>query len=394
MTHGDAPSSLGAPMASALPAAGVPARLLIDPHAIARNWQRCWQAVAPGEAAAVVKANGYGLGLGVVVPALWEAGARAFFVATAAEGVAMTDHLPRGTLIHVLNGPAGLAPEHLAAGLRPVLNQPADVAWWRAHGAPGGTWLHLDSGMARLGFQPEEDLDLQGSDLSGLGVMTHFANADDPASATTAQQVKQTLDRTAALERASGQPLRRISLANSAGCFHRDVPRTHGPARLTARPGCALYGVNPTPGLPSPVEPVIRLEADILQVREVKAGQAVGYGASFVADRPMRLATLAIGYADGYLRCLGNQAVVGFHLPDGSRVPAPVVGRVSMDLTIVDVTRIPESLAHPGASATILDDVYTVNDAAADAGTIGYEILTRLGSRFARRVQPNLYGAP
>jgi alanine racemase len=321
-----------------------------------------------------VKANAYGLGAVQVARALHAAGCRHFFVAHLSEGMALRSGLDAGPMIAVLDGFAPGADEK--AGLVPVLNSLGDVL---AHGAAGRSagraqpaLLHLDTGMARLGLDAGEQVRLAAdhSLLAGLDllyVMSHLACADEPAHPLNAEQA-------ARFARAcAGLPRLPRSFANSSGLFlGADY------ASDLARPGCALYGINPTPGAPNPMLPVIRLEAPILQIRDIPAGASVGYGASFVAARPSRIATIAVGYADGYLRCLSGQGVAAYR-----DMILPMVGRVSMDLITLDVTDAP-GIAPGDVLQLIGGTAPSPDDLAARAGTIGYEILTSLGDRYRR----------
>jgi alanine racemase len=347
--------------------------LTVDLAAIAANWRDLAARHAPGEVAGVVKADAYGLGAGPVAAALRDAGCRSFFVAHLAEGVALRAALGQGPAIIVLNGfPPGADGD---AALWPALNTLADVEAWsraaRLSGRRPPVLLHLDTGMARLGLDAGEAERLI-QDPSSLGlldlrfVMTHLACADEPGHPLNAAQAA----RFARL--ADRLPPAPRSFANSSGLFL-------GPAFASAlaRPGCALYGINPTPGRPNPMRQVLRLTAPILQTREIAAGDTVGYAASFTAPRPSRIATVAAGYADGYLRALSGRSRA---MLDG--VALPLVGRVSMDLLTFDVTDAPAAAA--GRHVTLIGDGITPDDLAAAAGTIGYEILTSLGARYRR----------
>ncbi|WP_043361106.1 alanine racemase [Belnapia sp. F-4-1] len=346
--------------------------LVIDLGAVAANWRQL-AAAAPGAVGAAVKADGYGLGAVPVARALLAAGCRHFFVAHLSEGVAVREAVGPGPMVAVLNGfPPGIAG---AEGLVPVLNGLPDVAAWTAAARQAGralpALLHVDTGMARLGLDAGE-LERVAEDhglLAGLDllyVMTHLACADAPAHRLNAEQARRF---GAACARLPAVPR---SFANSSGLFL-------GPdfASDLGRPGCALYGINPTPGRPNPMRQAARLEAPILQVREIPAGAAVGYGASWVASRPSRIATVAAGYADGYLRALSGRAT---GILAGRSVP--LVGRVSMDLITFDVTDVP--LPAPGDRIGLIGPGQTPDDLAAAAGTIGYEILTSLGARYRR----------
>ena len=348
--------------------------LHIDLAAIVANWRALAARAAPGAVAGVVKANAYGLGAAQVAPALHAAGCRHFFVAHLSEGMALRAALGAGPMIAVLDGFAPGTDEN--AALLPVLNSLGDVLAHAAAGRSTGrarqALLHLDTGMARLGLDLGEQARLAAdhSLLAGLDllyIMSHLACADEPNHPFNAEQA-------ARFARAcAGLPRLPRSFANSSGLFlGADY------ASDLARPGCALYGINPTPGAPNPMLPVIRLEAPILQIREIPAGASVGYGASFVAARPSRIATIAVGYADGYLRSLSGQGVAAYR-----DMILPMVGRVSMDLITLDVTDAP-GIAPGDVLQLIGGAAPSPDDLAARAGTIGYEILTSLGDRYRR----------
>ncbi|MCA3360997.1 MAG: alanine racemase [Roseomonas sp.] len=348
--------------------------LHIDLGAIAANWRALAKRAAPGAVAGVVKANAYGLGAARIAPAVQAAGCRHFFVAHLAEGMALRVALGAGPMIAVLNGFAPGADED--AGLVPVLNSLGDVLAHAAAGRSAGraqaALLHLDTGMARLGLDAGEQARLAAdhSLLAGLDllyVMSHLACADESDHPLNAKQAARFAQASAVL------PKLKRSFANSSGLFLGSDY-----ASDLARPGCALYGINPTPGAPNPMQQVIRLEAPILQIRDIPAGASVGYGASFVATRPSRIATIAVGYADGYLRCLSGQGVAAYR-----DMILPMVGRVSMDLITLDVTDAP-GIA-PGDTVQLVGGAAPSPDGlAARAGTIGYEILTSLGDRYRR----------
>ncbi|MBF0391310.1 MAG: alanine racemase, partial [Alphaproteobacteria bacterium] len=342
------------------------ALLTIDLGAIVANWRGLVSRLAPGAAcAAVVKADAYGLGAARVAPALLAAGCRHFFVATLDEGIALRPLLP-GADLFVLNGPPpGCESDFAANGLIPVLNDRGQVERW-----PGGPCaLHVDTGMNRLGIAVADFARVVEArpNLAPALVMSHLACADEDSPMNEAQ--RQAFASAAA--RLPGVP---ASLAASSGMFlgsgyHFDL----------VRPGAALYGVNPRPGQPNPMAQVVRLQGKILQLRDVDSPMTVGYGATHRVTRRCRLATVAIGYADGYPRSLSNR---GFGVIGEWRVP--IVGRVSMDLTIFDITEVPEALAAPGSLVELIGADLTVDDVAEAAGTIGYEILTRLGRRHHR----------
>ena len=351
--------------------------LTVDLAALQANYRLISSRLTSGAtASAVVKADAYGIGIGPAATALWAAGARDFFVAHADEGVTLRRHLADAR-IHVLNGAhAGAEDAFREHGLIPALNCLDDATRWRAFCAKAGQplpcVLHVDTGMCRLGLDRREYARVAAdpSLLDGLDiqtVMSHLASADED-SPQNAEQLALFRDARARL------PMGRASFANSSGVFlgpdyHFDL----------ARPGVALYGVNPTPGCPNPMAQVVRLKAKILQVRDVDSTETVGYGATHRIAGPSRIATLPVGYADGYLRSLGNRATA--YIGD---YEAPLVGRVSMDLITIDVTTVPEAQCRPGMTVDLIGPRHTVDDLAAQAGTIGYEILTSLGRRYHR----------
>jgi len=325
--------------------------------------------------AAAVKADGYGLGLEPVVRILAKQGCRTFFVATMDEGIELRALLSDAAIC-VLNGLiAGDPGDFLAHRLVPVLNDLGQIDSWRnlcRETPPAPAVLHLDTGMARLGLPPQE-LDILAGDPARLDgvplglIMSHLACADEPDHPLNRQQCDAFA---AALARLPAAP---ASLAASSGIFLGPDYRFD-----MVRTGVCLYGVNPQPGRPNPMAPVVRLQARILQIRDVDTPQTVGYGATHRFPGPTRVATVAAGYADGYLRSLSGRGTARFR-----DVSVPVVGRVSMDLTTLDVTRTPE--ARPGDMVDLIGPHHDVDALAQEAGTIGYEILTALGRRYRRR---------
>jgi alanine racemase len=330
----------------------------------------------------VVKADAYGLGADRVGPALAAAGCRHFFVAHLDEALALRPLLPSDAQVAVLNGLLpGTAAEFRAHGITPVLNSLEQVSAWRSFTAPDSTplpaplaaWVHIDTGMNRLGLGPDEldRLAAEPDRLAGItlaGWMTHLARADEADDPTTPAQAARFR---AALARLPAAP---ASLANSSGIFrgadlHFDL----------VRPGCALYGINPTPETANPMRQAVTLRVRILQVRPVDTGMTVGYGAAHKVARRGKVATVAVGYADGYSRSLSAS---GHLLVSG--VAAPVIGRVSMDLITADVTDVPETALRPGMLADLIGPHRTADDVAREAGTIGYEVLTSLGRRYHR----------
>jgi alanine racemase len=364
-----------------LDAAG--ATLTVDLGALVANW-RMLGGRAGTEAAAVVKANAYGVGIEPAVTALTRAGCKTFFVAHLSEGIRARKVAPEAT-IYVLNGllpgTCGIYAEH---DLSPVLGSHEELLDWASFRQSGArvrpAALHVDTAMNRLGLWPGEGLSLareRGSVVAAAGiglVMSHFASSEDEADPANARQVAAFAEIAAALP---GIP---ASLKNSSGHFLKDCP-----SYALTRPGYALYGGNPTPGKPNPMKPVVGLETRIIQLREVEAGTQVGYNGRWTAKGKRRLATIHLGYADGYPRnaswtdsTTGGSAVCG-------GVVCPFVGTVSMDLIIVDVSDAPASAVQRGASVTLIGGRLDLEAVGAGAKTSGYEILTSLGKRYARR---------
>jgi alanine racemase len=272
----------------------------------------------------------------------------------------------------------GAATRLIAARLRPALAGLAEIDEWaaagRAAGRPLAAALHLDTGMNRSGvparFAPEAAARAKGVALTLL--MSHLIASQTPSAESNARQID-------AFQTARAHfPETPASLANSSGLFLPQLP-----ALELARPGYALYGGNPTPGAANPMRPVLRLAARVLSVRDVAAGESVGYDAIYLAPRPMRVATLGVGYADGVPVGASSDGA----RPGGEAIVAglrcPIVGRVSMDFVVIDVSAAPAT--QRGDWAELIGETISVDDLAARAGTIGYEILTRLGARYARR---------
>jgi alanine racemase len=352
--------------------------LTVDLHAIAANWRLVRDRLRGAECGAVIKADAYGLGLAKVAETLWRAGCRTYFVALAEEGASLRALLPQAD-IFVLHGFApGEEPELVAKRLIPVLNSPDEIARWRdyAHGrsaVPLAAAIMIDTGMSRLGLEPVEaqTLAAKPDSLDGIAVsclMSHLIVAEERANPITARQLADfnTLRRLF--------PPARASICNSSAAF---LGREY--ALDLARPGAALFGLAPIVDEPNPLAPVVELRARILQVREIDSPRTVGYGATHRANARTRIATVAVGYADGYLRSLSSR---GSGFLGGNRVR--VVGRVSMDLITFDVTGLPADLARAGAYIELLGQHHTPDDLAEEAGTIGYEILTGLGRRYQR----------
>ena len=354
------------------------AMLHIDLAALRANYRQILKAAAPAECGACIKSDAYGLGMTRVAHALWAAGCRTFFIARPAEGVALRAVLPEA-VIYVLDGLLpGLAPVYATYDLRPALASIEEVREWAAQRPQTRAALHIDTGINRLGLSPE-DVQALGAEREIFEkfdialIIGHLACADEPAHEMNGRQ-RQAFE----MMRAS-LPAAPASLANTpAALIAQD------PIYDMVRTGIGLYGGNPFTQRPNPMRPVVHLYASILQVRTVKTGDSVGYGASWTANRDSRIAVLAAGYGDGLPRALAFPARGGpAHAYLGGQF-APIVGRISMDLLAVDVTDVPATFAKRGSRAELIGDHVTVDDMARWAGTIPYEILTSLGSRYSR----------
>lgn len=365
MTFNSTPASAGA-------------LLTIDLDAICDNWRTLKEKVGSAECAAVVKADAYGLGARKVAPALYRAGCRHFFVAHLNEAIDLRPALAADAVIYVLHGAhPGAEMECVTHDLVPVLNSlPQLMAWRRlAEGLDRmlPAVLQIDTGMARLGLSADElePIAADRAALTGIDlkfIMSHLVSAEDQASPVNRAQLERFR---AALARL---PAAKASLANSSGIFlgpdyHFDL----------VRPGAALYGVAPVAGQANPLRAVIRLQGKVVQTRTIEPGTAVGYSHTWTAPRRSRIATVAVGYADGYLRSLSNRGDACF---DGIRLP--IVGNVSMDTITIDISDVPEGRIGEGSLIDLADSSHGVDGIATHAGTIGYEILTSLGSRYTR----------
>jgi alanine racemase len=356
--------------------------LSIDLAALRANWARLNEVSGRAECAGVIKADAYGLGLAPIAKALTSEGCKTFFVATVEEGRTAREVQP-GATIYVLDGLLPGAEAHYAGfDLRPALASLAEVRDWAAYSRSRGrklaAALHIDTGMHRLGMPASEveqlaaEPDLLANFETTL-VMSHLACADEPGSPMNEAQRQRFNMLRAKL------PPAPASLSNSGGTFlgtpfHFDV----------VRPGIALYGGRAHEGSPNPMRTVVRLAARILQVHDVAPGDSIGYGGIFKVQRRSRIATIACGYADGFLRALsvatGEAGPVGYV----GDYPVPIVGRVSMDFITVDVTDVPAELTRRGAWVEVMGSRVTVDDLTDRAGTIGYELLSRLGPRVHR----------
>jgi alanine racemase len=356
------------------------ATLTVDLAAVVANWKTLAQRAAPARTAAVVKADAYGLGMAPVARALARAGCNTFFVALAEEGRALRAVLDRAE-IYVFVGALSDAEAELmvAHRLMPVLNDRGQIerfaAFARTRGARLPCAIHVDTGMNRLGLSLREAdaLIRDPAPLAGLDVklvMSHLAcgnDADEPLNERQRAAFASVAPKIA--------PGAALSLANSGGIFlgagfHFDL----------VRPGAAIYGLAPINGRPNPMRSVVRLTAPIVQVRDIDTPGTVGYGATHRIGQNAKIAVVSVGYADGYGFSLGNRG----HALLGS-VRLPVVGRISMDLITLEASDVPAGLLKPGAEIELLGPTLTADDIARTAGTIGYEVLTRLGPRLRRR---------
>ena len=371
-------SETTSPLADTPGASGV---LTIDLDAIIANWRKLEKSAVPAECAAVVKADAYGCGIDAVTRALVKAGCKTFFVATLEEARAARAAAP-DAVIYMLDGFfTGSGDAIAAVNARPVIGDLNELAEWdmfcRVRQWGGGAGIHIDTGMNRLGLSPMDAQAIVPRVAAGNHgltlVMSHLACAETLGHPMNARQIASFRE---VASQFAGVP---ASLANSSGIYL-------GPqfGFDMVRPGAALYGVNPTPEADNPMQAVVKLQARIVQVRDVARGEPIGYGGTWTARRPTRLAIVAAGYADGYFRAAGST--------DGTRGAdvviagkrCPVAGRISMDLTAVDITDLPANAARRGHMATLIGEGITVDELARPFGTIGYEVLTNLGRRFVR----------
>ncbi|MDN3638422.1 alanine racemase [Simiduia curdlanivorans] len=357
--------------------------LTVNLRAIARNWLALSRKVGEAQCAAVVKANAYGLGMVPVARSLAHVGCRTFFVATVDEAIELREGLGEAPVIVVLGGVRpGREPALVANAIWPSLFSVDAIARWQrattVADVSAPCVVKVNTGMTRLGLDLSELANYVASpearQLDVRYFMSHLACADEPAHPLNREQLGRYQE--AAALAASVWPQARRSFANSSGIFlgaewHQQL----------ARPGAALYGVNPTPGQPNPMEPVVSLRLPIIQYRLLADSAAVGYSATATCQPGQRLAVVLGGYADGLQRQLSSRGEGVFA---GRRVP--LVGRVSMDATIFDVSAIPESELPPIGAAYIevLNSELTVNLVASHMNTIGYEVLTSLGNRYQR----------
>jgi alanine racemase len=355
--------------------------LTVDLDAIVANWRKLEKTAVPAECAAVIKADAYGCGADPVARALAAAGCKTFFVATLDEARIARAALP-SEAIYVLDGfLQNCGDIYAKLDAKPVIGDLNELAEWdvfcRRSRWQGGAAIHIDTGMNRLGLSVSEAQGIipriNAGDHGITLVMSHLACAEALHNPLNARQLANFREIASLF---SGVP---ASLSNSSGIFL-------GPQFQfdLVRPGAGLYGINPTPEADNPMQPVVDLKARILHIRNVEKGEAVGYGATWTARRPTRLAIVSAGYADGYFRAGGSS--------DGTRGAevvvcgkrCPIAGRVSMDLMGVDITDVEKNAARRGHMVTLLGEGITVDELAHHFGTIGYEVLTSLGRRYAR----------
>ena len=355
--------------------------LTVDLDAIVANWRKLEKTAVPSECAGVVKADAYGCGADQVARALANAGCKTFFTATLDEARVVRSAVPAAT-IYTLDGFfQNTGDTYAAIDCKPVIGDLNELAEWdvfcRRSGWTGGAAIHVDTGMNRLGLTVAEAQGIvpriNAGDHGITLVMSHLASAELVNNPLNAKQLAAFREIASLF---SGVP---ASLSNSSGVF------LGAPFQFDLmRPGAALYGINPTPESDNPMQPVVELKARIVQVRNVERGETVGYGGTWTARRPTRIALVSAGYADGYFRAASaNDGTRGAEvMVAGKR--CPIAGRVSMDLIAVDITDLEKNAARRGHMVTLIGEGITVDELAHHFGTIGYEVLTSLGKRYAR----------
>lgn len=356
--------------------------LSIDLSALQKNYKTLAKKAGKAACGAAIKGNAYGLGIVPVSKALWDAGCRDYFVARPKEGEELRALLPDAT-IYVLDGLfPGQAEFYAINKLRPALIAMDEAREWAAFGRQYGTALpcalHVDTGINRLGLSMEQfhALTLDKFLMQGLNVsllMSHLACADSPDHPLNEKQRQRF-----SIVRAT-MPDVPASLANSSGIY---LGKAY--AHDLVRPGIALYGGNPVAPKKNPMQAVAHLEGSIIQLRDVKKGETVGYSATWKAPRDSRIAILGAGYKDGVPRTLSSKQKNGPAQVWVGGKRCPIIGRVSMDMMGIDVTDVKPALLQKGARAEIFGNRVSIDEAASWAGTISYELLTRLGSRYAR----------
>lgn len=348
-------------------------RMTINLRALQANWCMLAKRAMPAETAAAVKADAYGLGIDAVVPALLEVGCKTFFVAHMSEALRVRA-LSRQARIYVLNGlPLGATQAYLEAHLCPVLGSLAEIEEWR-NSAPADapSALHVDTGLNRLGLSAHEIRQVPTPYQPDL-LLSHFVASEAPDDPINDQQIK-AFNAARALIQSKAS-----SLCNSSALF---LNATNEIVFDLVRPGYALYGGNPTPNQPNPMHEVVRLEARIMQLREVQAGDSIGYNHQWTAERACLIATLSLGYADGYHRAGAGVARASGGVGILHGVHCPIVGRISMDLITLDVSAAPDPKR--GDWVSMLGGGLALDDVAKRLNTNGYEVLTSLGRRHER----------
>ncbi|MBP1850773.1 alanine racemase [Rhizobium halophytocola] len=364
-----------------------PLRLTIDLGAIADNWRDLAKRSGSARTAGIVKADAYGLGIEDVGQTLYHAGARDFFVALPTEGATLRPYAPEARIFVLAGIWAGQEQIFFDNDLVPVISSEEQLAFWMSVLSERGEHpcaLQVDTGFNRLGLRPEDALALAGdvsrpASFAPVLVMSHLACGDDQASPMSHRQLESFRTVSTAYDGIDA------SLSASSGIFlgpdyHFDL----------TRPGIALYGGEALNGVANPMRPVVKAEARILMLRDAKAGETVSYGATQTLARDSRLAVVSAGYADGFLRSNSGAGVPlrqavqqgGTGFVSGTRVP--IAGRVTMDMTIFDVTDLPRDAIRAGDYVELFGDNIALDDVARAAGTIGYEILTSLGLRYER----------
>jgi alanine racemase len=363
-------------------------RLTVDLAAMTENWKDMSRRSGKARAGAVVKADAYGTGMEDAGEALYLAGARDFFVATVDEGVTLRLYAPEARIFVLAGIWPGTERRFFENDLVPVISSEEQLAFWMAVLADYGDYpcaLHVDTGFNRLGIEMNEAIALaddvtRPASFSPVLVMSHLVCGDDHSSPTNRQQLESFRRVSAAYEGIDS------SLSASGGVFlgsdyHFDL----------TRPGISLYGGEAVSGMANPMRPVLTAEARVIQVRTVNAGEFVSYGRALQLTRDSRLAIVSAGYADGYMRSQSSRGVpLRQSVPQGGQGfiagrRIPVAGRITMDLTIFDITDLPENAVHAGDYVELFGKNMAVDDVARAAGTIGYEILTSMGLRHERR---------
>jgi alanine racemase len=355
--------------------------LTVDLDAIVANWRKLEKTAVPAECAGVIKADAYGCGVRPVARALAGAGCKTFFVATLDEARAAREAIPAAAL-YVLDGFfQNCGDAYAKIDARPVIGDLNELAEWdvfcRRTGWAGGAAIHIDTGMNRLGLTVTEAQGIVPRIVAGdhgiTLVMSHLACAENLNHPLNPKQLA-TFREIASLF--SGVP---ASLSNSSGVFLGAAFQFD-----LMRPGAAIYGINPTPEADNPMQPVVELKARIVQIRHVEKGEGVGYGSTWTARRPTKLAIVSAGYADGYFRAgSSNDGTRGAEVVVAGK-RCPIAGRVSMDLIAVDVTDLDKNAARRGHMVTLIGEGITVDELAHHFGTISYEVMTSLGPRYAR----------